>query len=498
LVLVGLGALAYAGHQSGWTIPKFSTLIGRPPAEESDWCSEHNVPESRCVLCKPELLPQRQEYGWCPIHHIPECPYEHPDVAQLVSSPAISRAALDRAERGLSLLVRAEPNSKCKSHLKIIQFASKEAFDRTGIDVAFVSEEPVTESISANGEITYDQTRVARLAARVPGTVWRADKRAGQRVQAGEVVAVLDAMEVGRAKSELLQALAQVELRARTQERTRDAFSQGTVSDRQVREAQAGLRESQIRLLSAQQALINLGLPVRVEELQGLSPDEIVARTHFLGLPDDIAKTLDPRTTSANLVAVRAPFEGMITSREIVAGEVVDTSKTLLVLVDSRFMWLTVNVRQEDANHVGLGQPVLFKADGYPSEFRGRVSWISTSVDEKTRTVKIRAELENPDGQLRAHTFGTGRIVLRQEKNGIVVPNEAIQSDGDCQVVFVRNKQFFDDQAPKLFHVRKVRLGARNDTHTEILAGVLPGEVVATKGSAVLKAQLKKSDLGEG
>ena len=80
----------------------------------------------------------------------------------------------------------------------------------------------------------------------------------------------------------------------------------------------------------------------------------------------------------------------------------------------------------------------------------------------------------------------------------MVVPNEAVQSDGDCQIVFVRNKRFFEADAPKLFHVRKVRLGARNDKYTEILAGVLPGEVVATKGSAALKAQLLKNSLGEG
>jgi len=168
------------------------------------------------------------------------------------------------------------------------------------------------------------------------------------------------------------------------------------------------------------------------------------------------------------------------------------------VIVDPSRMWLTVNVRQEDASHVDLAQTVLFKADGHPDEFHGQVSWISMSVDEKTRTVRIRADLENPDGRLRANTFGTGRIVLRQEKSAMVVPNEAVQSDGDCQIVFVRNKRFFEADAPKLFHVRKVRLGARNDKYTEILAGVLPGEVVATKGSAALKAQLLKNSLGEG
>ena len=52
--------------------------------------------------------------------------------------------------------------------------------------------------------------------------------------------------------------------------------------------------------------------------------------------------------------------------------------------------------------------------------------------------------------------------------------------------------------SPKVFHVRTVRLGAKNEKFTEIIAGVLPGEVVATKGSDVLRAELLKNNLGEG
>ena len=146
-----------------------------------------------------------------------------------------------------------------------------------------------------------------------------------------------------------------------------------------------------------------------------------------------------------------------------------------------------------------MGQPVRFRPDGSHGEVSGKLVWISTTADQQTRMVTARAELPNPNGQLRNETFGSGRIVLREEQEAIVVPNEAIHWEGCCHVVFVRDKGYFDSQdSPKVFHVRTVRLGAKNEKATEIIAGVLPGEVVATKGSDVLRAELLKNNLGEG
>jgi cobalt-zinc-cadmium efflux system membrane fusion protein len=113
--------------------------------------------------------------------------------------------------------------------------------------------------------------------------------------------------------------------------------------------------------------------------------------------------------------------------------------------------------------------------------------------------VAARAELPNPQGRLRDETFGAGRIILREEKEAIVVPNEAVHWEGCCHVVFVRDKDFFHAQdSPKVFHVRTVRVGAKNEKYTEVIAGVLPGEVVASKGSDVIRAELLKNSLGEG
>ena len=103
-----------------------------------------------------------------------------------------------------------------------------------------------------------------------------------------------------------------------------------------------------------------------------------------------------------------------------------------------------------------------FRPDGSKTDVNGELIWKSTQVDEKTRTVQFRAELPNPDGSLLANTFGTGHIVLREEKKAVVVPNEAVHWEGDCHVVFVRDKNFSREGAPKVFHVRTVRPGVKN------------------------------------
>ncbi len=165
-MLVGL---AVWGHTTEWTLPKFSALFGAEQAELADWCDAHNVPESICVECNPTLLPAGKDYGWCAVHGVMQCPLEHPEVAQLKTPPTIAPAMLERAERAIALRPRAENNSLCKLHGKRIQFASAEAAEKVGVDIAIVAEKPIVEAIVANGEIVYDETRMAHLSSRVAG-----------------------------------------------------------------------------------------------------------------------------------------------------------------------------------------------------------------------------------------------------------------------------------------------------------------------------------------
>jgi cobalt-zinc-cadmium efflux system membrane fusion protein len=371
--------------------------------------------------------------------------------------------------------------------------------EKLGIDIAVVGRRRVVEAVSATGEVVYDETRTGHLASRVPGTVWRVEKQVGDLVGKGDVLALVDSSQVGQAKSELLQAIAQLRLAATNAEKLRP-LAGSAVSGSRVREADAAQQQAEIRVMSAQQALANLGLPVNVAELAPLATEEIADRIRFLGLPADLISRLAGETVTSNLFPLRSPLDGVVVSRNAVAGEVVDMEANLFQVADVRRMWLTLDVRQEDVDYLALGQRVLFRPSDAKQggEIEGSLAWISTAADDQTRTVKVRVDLPNANGRLRANTFGTGRIVLREEPEAIVVPTEAIHSDGCCSVVFVRDKDFLAEGSYKFFHVRKVRVGVKEDGMTEIIAGLLPNEVIASKNSMILAAQLLKSNLGAG
>jgi cobalt-zinc-cadmium efflux system membrane fusion protein len=488
--LAGLVALAWWGHRSDWKLPAFSGLTSSKKPEPEDWCKAHFVPESICVECKPERLPRHADPGWCAIHGVPECPEHHPEIAQVDGTPLLPRYDTAAA---LRVLPRPVNERECKLHERRIQFESIAAMDKAGISTVEVGERLMGDYITANGEVTFDPARVARVSSAVAGRIWRVEYPLGASVKKGDILAMIDSAEVGKAKADFMLAIAQLQVRQRTVESL--TASEGAVKGAMLREAEAAVQEAEVRLLGAEQALANLGLPVRADQFRGMSPTEIASRIRVIGLPKSVT---DGGQGTANLLPLRAPLDGMIVKRDIVAGEVVDATKLLFIVAEPREMILTLQVREEDARYLKPEQLVRFTLGG-GDEVTGPVTWISPTVDDKTRTVPVQVLLDNKDGRLRNNTFGTGRVVLREEPHAIVVPNEAVHWDGSCHVVFVRNKNFLDKSPyTKVFHVRKVRLGARDEYYTELLAGVLRGELVATKGSAGLRGALLIANLGEG
>lgn len=503
IVLTSLAAVGWWGHHTNWKLPKFSELTGQPSGAAEvpeDWCAEHKVPESECVLCAEEdgKRPKRTFHGWCKVHGVAECPFEHPDVVQLFNPPAVTETQLQAAAEALAARPRVKNNSVCKLHERLVQLASLSAQQKAGIEVEPASEEAVVEAIAASGTIQLDPGRVAHISSRTPGTLWRVDKTIGDRVEPGDVLAFVDSADVGKAKTELMQALTERSLAQVNLDRLSTAASRGATSERSLREAQATMRAAEIRVVTASQTLANLGLSVSEEELTDGRPQVIAGKLRLLGVPPALRSTVTAATGSSNLLPILAHISGTLVQRDAVRGEVVAPSDRLLTIADASTLWLVLNAPQEESRHLQLGQKVLFKPDGSAEEIATRVTWISPAVDDKTRTVEVRAEIANADGRLKSASFGAGRIVLREQPAAVVVPNAAVHWEGDCHIVFVRDKDYLKEGSPKLFHVRKVRVGVKTDQFTEIIAGVRSGEVVATKGSESLRATLLSENMGEG
>ena len=123
----------------------------------------------------------------------------------------------------------------------------------------------------------------------------------------------------------------------------------------------------------------------------------------------------------------------------------------------------------------------------YPGRrFPGRVAYVADQLDARTGTAKVRCEIPNPDGALKANMFAIVEIAAPLGRDGLLVPDAALQAVDDQPVVFLAVE-------PTRFARRAVRPGLRQDGMTEIAEGLEAGEVVATEGSFRLKALLLQS-----
>ena len=388
-----------------------------------------------------------------------------------------------------------------------VHFKSKEAMERTGIELVPVEERPVVSELVASGVVHYDQRRIAQLSARVPGSVWRVEKHLGDTVEKGDVLLVIESREVGSLKAEFLNALVAHE--ARQEQLAILEEVKGAVMGRQLREAKSALREARNHLQNAEQALVNLGLNVSITDYERLDDDARAARIRIAGLPESLLGTIDSDHVTSNLLPLYTPFDGIVIGRDAVVGEVIDPAEPIFEVADVSTMWVVLNISKEDAGRVALGQRVMFRPDGSTDEYESRVAWISTEVNEETRTLEVRAEISrgpaatvaaSPDGRstpagLRANTFGNGRIEVDRRGTALVVPRSSVQWDGSRWVVFVPTGE-------ASFAARPVSPGVQQGDSIEIVGdfarGATPTHVVGS-GSHVLKSQilLDRMEAGE-
>jgi cobalt-zinc-cadmium efflux system membrane fusion protein len=189
---------------------------------------------------------------------------------------------------------------------------------------------------------------------------------------------------------------------------------------------------------------------------------------------------------------VRAPLAGTVIRRGATIGHLVDTSDVLFEIVDTRAMWVEIDVPEDRLNEVASGQAVTILLDASPGrEWKGRIDYLAPEVDPRTRTARARARLDNADGSLRANLYGRALVELGEARPTVMVPKEAVQRAGGASLVFVR-------LADDVFEARRVKIGLSEGNLVELSTGVKSGEPVATRGSFLLKTETLKGAIGAG
>ena len=193
---------------------------------------------------------------------------------------------------------------------------------------------------------------------------------------------------------------------------------------------------------------------------------------------------LEDAKEAPGTVSVMAPQAGQVVEKMAIEGMRIMAGEPLYRLVDYSHVWAIAEIYEQDLPSVQPGLPVEVELDAFPGErFKGEVSFIYPGLTPETRTARVRVELDNPDGRLKADMFAA--VLLSADMASaevLAVPDSAVLDTGKRQAVLV-------ERGEGRYEPRVVKLGRRADGHAEILEGLEVGEKVVVSANFLIDAE---------
>jgi RND family efflux transporter MFP subunit len=209
-----------------------------------------------------------------------------------------------------------------------------------------------------------------------------------------------------------------------------------------------------------------------------------------VGMSENDLEELELTRTPQIYHTVHAPFAGTILGSKIRQGAFVQMGTELFELADLSTVWVLADIYEKDLPQIHVGMKAQVQVTAYPDSFSGTISTIYNVLDEKTRTVKARVEVQNRNGKLKPEMFCNVMIETQFGKETIKVPASALLGETEKHFVFIA----INDTT---FEKRDIRTGVETREFAEVLDGLLIGEKLVVKGGFFLKSELAKETFGE-
>lgn len=174
-------------------------------------------------------------------------------------------------------------------------------------------------------------------------------------------------------------------------------------------------------------------------------------------------------------ITLCANKNGVVLDRKVNPGEIIDQNKELFNIADLSTIWLVGYAFEKDASLLKVGQDVqgVLEESKWDS-VKGKLSYVSSMLDTTTKTLEVRADIENKDFLIKPNMYAE-MIVNVGNINALAVPNTALQKYGDYNFAYVEVK-------PHVYEERKVEVGQHNDKYSEVKSGLNKGEKVVSQG----------------
>lgn len=208
-----------------------------------------------------------------------------------------------------------------------------------------------------------------------------------------------------------------------------------------------------------------------------------LARLRNLDLPRAVIDRLVRDGAVSRQFALPSAVQGFVMEKNVVEGMRLVPGEKLYRLVDDRSVWLLADVFEQDLNLVQPGAEVGFTVNAYPGRrYSGRVAFIYPTLNRETRTARVRIEVPNPDGALKADMYATVELNAPAASGTVAVPESAVLDTGARQIVLV-------ELGEGRFEPREVKLGVRGDQYVEVLEGVSEHEPVVVSANFLIDAE---------
>jgi membrane fusion protein, copper/silver efflux system len=206
-------------------------------------------------------------------------------------------------------------------------------------------------------------------------------------------------------------------------------------------------------------------------------------KLRYLAYPETALEKLRQGDPPSRTVTIPSPVAGTVVDKIAIEGMRFQPGETLFRIVDTSVMWVLAEVYEQDLGYVKVGDTAKVTVNAWPAQpFDGKVAFIYPTIGKESRTARLRIEVANPDGTLRADMAATVEITTPVEGSRIAVPESAVIDSGRRQVVLV-------ERGEGRYEPRPVKLGAHVPGWAQVLDGVKPGERVVTQATFLIDAE---------